>query len=307
MNYEDVLVVKTAWYYYVENMTQQKISERLGISRMRVIKLLEKARQDGVIQFKIHQDGVQRMELERQLSETWGLKDTFIVPTPPDSADVNKTIAQAASMYVSDRITENSFINMGYGDTLSRVLNHLATLSEFPVSVVSLTGGVNYYLPNTQSHIFNAKLYLLPAPLLVSSPEMVQAMMQEPSVTEIMRMAKLASMTLIGIGGMAENATIMSNGIISKNDFTYLSMRGAVGDVLSHFIDKDGNPVLTGIEDRLISTPLETLRQLDNVVGVAAGKGKVEGIRAALRGRYLDILITDEETAQALIDGEAAE
>jgi DNA-binding transcriptional regulator LsrR (DeoR family) len=84
-------------------------------------------------------------------------------------------------------------------------------------------------------------------------------------------------------------------------------MRGAVGDVLSHFIDKDGNPVHTGIEDRLISTPLETLRQLDNVVGVAAGKNKVEGIRAALRGRYLDILVTDEETAQALIDGESAE
>lgn len=307
MNYEDVLVVKTAWYYYVENMTQQKISERLGISRMRVIKLLEKARQDGVIQFKIHQDGVQRMELERQLSETWNLKDTFIVPTPPDAADVNKTIAQAASMYVSDRITEHSFINMGYGDTLSRVLNHLATLSEFPVSVVSLTGGVNYYLPNTQSHIFNAKLYLLPAPLLVSSPEMVKAMMQEPSVTEIMRMVRLASMTLIGIGGMAYNATILTNGIVSKNDFFYLSMRGAVGDVLSHFIDKNGNPVHTGIEDRLISTPLDTLRQLDNVVGVAAGHDKVEAIRAALRGKYLDILITDEETAQALIDGETEE
>ncbi|WP_101697112.1 sugar-binding transcriptional regulator [Clostridium minihomine] len=302
MNYEQTLVVKTAWYYYVENMTQQKISERLGISRMRVIKLLEKARQDGVIQFKIHPDKVHRMELERQLSETWGLKDTFVVPTPPDTEDVNKTIAQAASMYLSDRISPNSFINMGYGDTLSRVLNHLATLSEFPVSVVSLTGGVNYYLPNAQSHIFNAKLHLLPAPLLVSSPEMVKAMMQEPSVTEIMRMVKLASLTLVGIGGMSDNATILKNGIVSKNDFFYLSMRGAVGDVLSHFFDKEGNLVHTGIEDRLISTPLDTLRQLDNVVGVAAGPTKVEAIRAALRGKYLDTLITDEETARALID-----
>lgn len=301
MDYEQNLVVKTAWYYYVENMTQQKISEKLGISRMRVIKLLEKARQDGVIQFKIQQDSAQRMELEQKLCEIWGLKDTFIVPSPPEADDVNKTIAQAASMYLSDRISPQSFINMGYGDTLSRVLNHLATLSEFPVSVVSLTGGVNYYLPNTQSQIFNAKLHLLPAPLLVSSPEMVTAMKQEPSVTEIMRMVKLASMTLVGIGGMSDNATILQNGIVSKNDFFYLSMQGAVGDVLSHFIDKEGNLVHTAIEDRLISTSLDTLRQLDNVVGVAAGANKVEAIRAALRGKYLDTLITDEITAQALI------
>lgn len=307
MKYEDTLVVKTAWYYYVENMTQQKISEKLGISRMRVIKLLEKARQDGVIQFKIQQDSAQRMELERQLAEEWGLKDAFVVPSPPDSDDVNKTIAQAASMYLSDRITENSFINMGYGDTLSRVLNNLATMSQFPVSVVSLTGGVNYYLPNTQSHIFNAKLYLLPAPLLVSSAEMVEAMRQEPSVQEIMRMVKLASMTLVGIGGIGENATILQNGIVSKNDFLYLSMQGAVGDIVSHFIDKDGNLVHTGIEERLISTQLDTLRQLENVIGVAGGPSKVSAIRAALRGNYLDILITDEETARKLITTEETE
>lgn len=304
MNYEDTLIVKTAWYYYVENMTQQKISEKLGISRIRVIKLLEKARQDGVIQFKINQDNAQRMELEQKLAETWGLKDTFVVPTPPALEDVNETVAQAAAMYMSDRISENCFINMGYGDTPSRILNHLATISQFPISVVSLTGGVSYYLPNTQSHIFNAKLYLLPAPLLVSSKEMVAAMREEPSVSEIFRMVRLASMTLVGIGGIGDGATIIKNGILSKNDFLYLSMKGAVGDLLSHFVDKDGALVHTGIEERLISTSLETLKNLDNVIGVAAGLSKVSAIRAALKGKYLDVLITDEQTALHLIESD---
>jgi DNA-binding transcriptional regulator LsrR (DeoR family) len=204
-------------------------------------------------------------------------------------------------MYLSDRISENCFINMGYGDTPSRILNHLATMSKFPVSIVSLTGGVSYYLPNTQSNIFNAKLYLLPAPLLVSSKEMVTAMMQEPSIIEIFRMVSLASITLVGIGGIGEDATILKNGILSKNDFLYLSMQGAVGDVLSHFIDKDGNLVHTNVEERLLSTPLDTLKKLDNVIGVAAGPSKVNAIRAALRGKYLDILITDEDTARQLI------
>lgn len=301
INYEDSLVVKTAWYYYIENMTQQKISEKLGISRMKVIKLLEKARQEGVIQFRIQQDNTQRMQLEGQLAKMWGLKDVFVVPTPPEEDNINETIAQATAMYLSDRISENCFINMGYGDTPSRILNHLATMSKFPVSIVSLTGGVSYYLPNTQSNIFNAKLYLLPAPLLVSSKEMVTAMMQEPSIVEIFRMVSLASITLVGIGGIGEDATILKNGILSKNDFLYLSMQGAVGDVLSHFIDKDGNLVHTNVEERLLSTPLDTLKKLDNVIGVAAGPSKVNAIRAALRGKYLDILITDEDTARQLI------
>lgn len=304
MNYEDTLIVKTAWYYYVENMTQQRISEKLGISRIRVIKLLERARQDGVIQFKINQDNAQRMEIEQKLAETWGLKDTFVVPTPPAIEDVNETVAQAAAMYMSDRISENCFINMGYGDTPSRILNHLATISQFPVSVVSLTGGVSYYLPNIQSHIFNAKLYLLPAPLLVSSKEMVAAMREEPSVSEIFRMVRLASMTLVGIGGMSDEATIIKNGILSKNDFLYLSMKGAVGDLLSHFVDKDGALVHTGVEERLISTSLETLKNLDNVIGVAAGPSKINAIRAALKGKYLDVLITDEQTALHLIEND---
>lgn len=306
MDYEDALIVKTAWYYYLENMTQQKISELLGISRMRVIKLLEKARQTGVIQFKIREENVSRMELERKLTDMFGLKDVFIVPSNPDAESRNTSIANAAAMYISDRLDDNSFINIGYGDTPGRVLNSLATMTERPISCVSLTGGVNYYLPDTRSNIFNAKLYLLPAPLHASSKEMVKAMREENSVKEILRMVRLSSITVVGIGAMNDEATILKSGILSQSDFVYLKMRGAVGDVLSHFIDKDGNIVSADVEDRLISTPLSTLKELDNVIGVAAGPFKVEAILAALRGGYLNILITDEETALRLSEQEPA-
>ena len=293
MNYEDSLIVKTAWYYYIENMTQQKISEKLGISRMKVIKLLDKAKQTGVIQFKISPERSQQLMIEQKLTTQWNLKDIFVVPTPPSGSNLNETIAQAAAMYIGDRLTENMFINMGYGDTPSRVLNHLATIAETPISVVSLTGGVSYYLP---------KLYLYPAPLLVSSKEMCKAMRNEPPIEEIARMVRLATMTVVGIGAMNDEATIISNGILNQNDFLYLSMQGAVGDILTHFIDKDGKPIHSDVEERLFSTPLETLKSLNNVIGISGGPQKVEAIRAALRGGYLDVLITDEETAMQLID-----
>lgn len=302
MNYEEILMIKTAWYYYLENMTQQKISELLGISRMRVIKLLEKARQTGVIQFKLRQDSAARMQIEKKLTEQYGLKDVFVVPANPNDEDRNDTIAKAAAMYISDRLTDNSFINLGYGDTLSRVLNNLATMMEQPISCVSLTGGVNYYLPNTRSNVFNAKLYLIPAPLMVSSKEMVTAMRSESSIKEISRMVMLSSLTVVGIGAMNDRATVLKSGILNQNDFLYLKMQGAVGDVLCHFVNKDGELVHTNVEDRLISTPLSTLKELDNVIGVAAGTEKVEAIRATLNGKYLDILITDEETALKLME-----
>lgn len=308
MDYEEMLTIKAAWYYYMENITQQKISELLGISRIRVIKLLEKARQNGVVQFSIHKDGASRMTVEKKLLDTYPLKDVFVVPSIPKQRQeqLNESIAQAAVMYINDRLGTNRFINVGYGDTSSRILNHLATMPEAPVSCVSLTGGVNYYLPNTQSSIFNAKLHLIPAPLIVASKEMVTAMRQENSIQEISRMVSLAAFTVIGIGAMSEDATIIKSGIMTTNDLMYLKARGAVGDILSHFIDQDGNLVPSGMEDRLISTPLSTIQELDNVIGVAAGAKKIPAIRAVLRKNYLEVLITDEDTANQLLEHETA-
>lgn len=302
MDYNESLVIKTAWYYYLENMTQQQIAEILGISRIRVIKLLEKARQTGVIQFQVRKDSASRMSLEKRLCEKYNLKDSFVVPTNPDEEGINETVAKAAAMYIGDRITEDTFINIGYGDTPSRVLNNLAMMSEKPVTCVSLTGGVNYYLPNTHSQTFNARLFLIPAPLIASSSAVAHALRQEASVIEISRMAMLSGITVMGIGGMSEDATIFKSGILSKNDLLYLKMQGAVGDVLSHFLDEDGNLLNHDVEDRLISASLDTIKKLENVIGVAAGNSKVAAIRAVLRGAYLDVLITDENTAQQLLE-----
>lgn len=144
----------------------------------------------------------------------------------------------------------------------------------------------------------------MPAPLIASSHEMAAAMRAETSVSDIIRMAELSSFTLVGIGAMHETATIVRSGVISQNEMLRLKMSGSVGDVLCHFVDEYGALVPSDIEDRLISTPLEQLRSMDNVVGLAAGTQKAEAIRAVLRGGYLDVLITDEPTASLLLKGE---
>ena len=134
-----------------------------------------------------------------------------------------------------------------------------------------------------------------------------EALRHEASVMELSRMTALAQMTVVGVGAMHESATIFKSGVLNNNDFLYLSMQGAVGDLLSHFFDKEGKLLNTPIEERLISTPLETLKSLKNVIGVAAGDSKVEAIHAALKGQYLDVLITDDRTAEKLLGSHTGE
>lgn len=296
-SYEDKLLTKVAWYYYIEGYTQQEIGEYLSIPRLRVNRLLDKARKAGIIQFSVREGDSKRMIVERELITQFGLKDAFVVPSPINEQDINESVAQAAAMYIHERLDKSGYINMGYGDTSRRILNHLANICEFPVNVVSLTGGVNYYLPNTRSSIFNAKLYLTPAPLLMASEDIVKAMEQEPSVKQIRHMATLAQMSIVGIGGVDSNATLLTNGTLNHSDVLLLSMQGAVGDMLCHFIDKDGNVIQSSLERRLMSTPLEQLKEMSNSIGVAGGSTKSEAILAALKGNYLDVLITDETTA----------
>lgn len=303
-NYEEMLMTKAAWYYYFEGITQQQAAERMGITRMRIIKLLDRARQMGIIRFTLRKEGESRMLLERRLIERYGLQDAFIIPAASQPDMVNANIATAASMYINERLGKDSCINIGYGDTPSRILNNLATMAEHTLTCVSLTGGVSYYLPDTRSNVFNAKLHLIPAPLIASSKEMAQLMREENSVMEISRMVALSQMSVVGIGAMHESATIFRTGILNSNDFLFLKMQGAVGDLLSHFFDQDGQLVDNPLEDRLISTPLATLKGLSNVIGVAAGDSKVEAIRAALKGQVLNVLITDDKTAAQLVGGE---
>ena len=300
-SYEDKLLTKVAWYYYIEGYTQQEIGEYLSIPRLRVNRLLDKARKAGIIQFSVREGDSKRMIVERELITQFGLKDAFVVPSPLNEQDINESVAQAAAMYIHERLDKSGYINMGYGDTSSRILNHLANICEFPVNVVSLTGGVNYYLPNTRSSIFNAKLYLTPAPLLMASEDIVKAMEQEPSVRQIRHMATLAQMSIVGIGGVDSNATLLTNGTLNHSDVLLLSMQGAVGDMLCHFIDKDGNVIQSSLERRLMSTSLEQLKEMNNSIGVAGGNTKAEAILAALKGKYLDVLITDETTASNVL------
>lgn len=301
MSFDEIIMTKVAWYYYIEGLTQQAIAEKLGIPRIKVVKILEQARSYGIVQFNFWPNHTKRMQLEQEMIDKYNLEDILIIPTPSSQTQINESIARAASMYIFNRLPNDGYINIGYGDTPGKVLNNLASMSEKALTCISLTGGVNYYLPDIRSTIFNAKLHLIPAPLVISTEEIARSIKQENSIQTINRMIKFSELSVVGIGAMNQDATILKSNILSKDDFTMLERQGAVGDLLCHFINADGQTVDTTIDKRLISTPLSELKGLSNVIGVAGGLEKVKAIKAVLSGHYIDILITDESTAQELV------
>lgn len=304
--YENHLLYKITWLYYYENLTQQEIAEHLGISRMRVVKLLNQAKNDGIIKFKIDSEAKEFITLERDLCEKFGLEDVFIVPSTPDNT--NDSIAIGAAQYIEDKVEANTWINIGYGDTVSKTINHLIYSLEKPISLVTLTGGVSYYTSSIvegtrkkTSTSITPEIHILPAPLLASSEEIAAIMMKESSIKSILDMASYSQLSLVGIGSVSNDATIFKYGIANKDDLTLLQMQGAVGDILSHFFDKEGKPVGSNIQRKLIGIPLETLKNSHKTVGIAGGKEKVQAIYSSLVGGYINILITDENTAQELL------
>jgi lsr operon transcriptional repressor len=311
LDYEQNLIFKIAWFYYMENMTQQEISEELDMSRMKVVKCLEKARSQGIVQFKLRSDGEKRIQIERQLIEKYNLKDVFVIPTPDSSlneAALNESISKAAAQYIEANLPIDSYINFGYGDTVSRTINNLIFSLDRPISLVALSGGVSWYtssIAGANKSDYSKpipKIYLVPAPLIVSSEKMADALMEEKSVKEILNMTALSYMTVVGIGAMDESATIFRENMITNNDLTLLKMNGAVGDILSQFYDKDGNILESDLHKRLVCTQIDTLKNMSNVLGLAGGQSKVQAIHSALIGGYLDILVTDENTAESLLN-----
>ena len=295
------LATKAAWFYYMENYTQHQIAEAMSLSRAKIIRLLEDAKTDGIIQFNFRKDDSTRVSLEKNLIAAYGLNDAFVVPTPLNEATLTHTISRAAALYVSDHLRPGGYLNIGYGDTVSSMLGYLAKEHEDPINVVSMTGGVSYYLPSVSSTAYAMHLFLIPSPLIVSSSEVRDALLGEKSIQEIYAMTEHADMSVVGIGAAVEGATVLRNGIIRESELAILKMQGSVGDVLNHFYDSEGNPITTEIENRTISTDIEKLRTMKNVVGVAGGSEKIAAIKAVLRGGYLNVLVTDSKTAEGLL------
>lgn len=300
--------VRAAWLYFVEGLTQEQIARHLSTSRVKIVRLLAAAREEGIVRISIDAKSAAQVELERRLVDVHGLSEAVVVPAPCSDDAISSVVGHAAGDYLCDSIRDGMSVGVGWGTTLHMSLNALGPVTADRLSVVSLLGGLTHSRAINPSSVarriadaFGADCYQLTAPVFVADAEIRKRLWLEPGLQELLRRASAIDLALVSVGDLGPDATLFTQGILSPSELPELRAAGAIGDVLCHFIDRNGQPVRHRANERVMAVSLDILRKIPKVVIAAGGRRKVPAIQAALKATGAKVLVTDENAARGLL------
>lgn len=306
----DRLRARVAWLYHVEGHTQNEIANRLGINRVMVVRMLAEARRRNEVRISITSPLSELVALERALEAAFDIRRVVIAPFAEEDGDPAQVIAAAAGAHIASSMAPGMSVGVGWGTTLYNTLPFITggALEEF--RVISLLGGISAARRFNPAEfawqfaeLFRGEGYLVPAPAVVDSPETKHALLERCGLAAIFEMADKLDVALLSVGGIANLTTSYRTGYLTEADRRSLVEAGAVGDVLYNFIDAEGNVLDHEVNQRVISVALPRLRRTPERILVSGGREKRVAIRAALRTVAPTTLITDEQTASALLAG----
>ncbi|MBP9182276.1 MAG: sugar-binding transcriptional regulator [Fuscovulum sp.] len=300
---------RAAWLYYIEEFTQSQIAEKLGVSRSTVIRLLQRAKESGLVTISL---GVSQdtFRMERDLERRFGLKTVRIVPEAEDSETQRRWLGQVAAGTLQEMARENSILAVSWGRTLRAMADSLHGEVSVPgMKTVALIGGLHnaargtnpYEVAEIVGQFFNAPARALYAPVYVRNAETAAGLISDPGLSEALDMARRASLVTFSVGSLNEKATMLQLGYVNATEKELLQRRGAVGDIACRWIDADGKPVELPPTIHPIGISLTDLKNIPERLLVAGGQSKAAVIRACLRGGYATHLITDEGVASILL------
>jgi lsr operon transcriptional repressor len=307
------LLLRAAWFYYKDELTQDEIAKRLSVSRASVGRLLDRARRVGLVTINLNAEYLSAVELSAELRRTFHLSEALVVPDrdkePADHHALNARIGLGGAHFLSTHLRAGATLGVGWGDTVSRVIAATNFGSLGPVHMVTLTGGVDGYLQTILSargesgqdaDITTASV--IPAPNIASSAALAAALREEPTVQQVLKQASGVEYAVVGVGTPTTDATIVQLGYLTAAEVRTLREAGVVGDILGQFFDGDGKVADLPMHDRRIGIELPDLKCIPRVVGVAGGLHKVHAILGALHGGFLDVLVTSEPAAIRLLE-----
>lgn len=302
-------VVRAAWLYYIENMTQQEIAECLGVSRIKVVRLIKKARETGIVEIKVQSPITKNIILETELRSLFHLTNVVVSLPEEEGEPLNKVLAWTATQILEQRLKPGIQIGVGIGRTTSYLPDFFAPRKQVKCTFVSLAGGLNSRENIEDSYETILKLASLSggdgkyifAPFLVSNANIRDTVLQDKVVESAIELAKNADLAIFSVGTPDDFALLHQYNLITTEEMSEIRSLGAVGDALGRFFDNNGKEIITGFRDRVIGLTIDELSAIPVRILVAGGPKKFEAVLAALVGNIATILVTDIQTAEWLI------
>lgn len=308
VEFGDDLKTKVSWLYYMENMTQDEISKTLGLSRSRVLRFLANSRQSGTVQIRVTTKLSRCVVLERAIEKKFSLERAIIIPKPRNAEATYSIIGAVLGGYISENITENMTIGLGWGKTLSSSLPSIEHRGQQGISVISMLGGLTRVSGVNPSEFawrladrLSAECYLMAAPVFAPEVRTRDALLAHPGIREIFDKASRLDMAILSVGDLSPFSTISEYYLLEREELASLQAAGAVGDVLCRFIDAGGNVIDHPINERVVAIDPQELRAARKIVLASGGWQKFEVIRAAMMLLKPHVLVTDELVAERLV------
>lgn len=303
-------LVKMAHMYYEEGATQSEIAKEMGVSRSLISKYLAKAKEEGIVEIIIHDDIIHPFrQLEMQVERSYGIREVVCIPSFGGESSKSR-LGAAAAKYLLRVMQDGQTIGVSSGTTLYEFTKALTSSQQYPsVEFVPLVGGMGNervdihanHIVSTLANQLGAQYKLLHTPVMVDSKEAKEVFKQQSSIKSVFDLVSKADIAVVGIGGTPEHSTMVKS-YLGEEHQNYFADQKVVGDICNNFINEDGSVTKNTWNEQVIALEVETLKDIPLVIGVASGREKVKAIKAALKGRLIGVLITDEETASALLE-----
>jgi deoxyribonucleoside regulator len=302
-------ILKICYLYYREEQTQEEISRLLGYSRFKISRILKEARKKGLVTVTIHDPMIQITETEMELVRKFGLDKAIVVQVNQfgDQSGLDQ-VGQAVAQYLREILNRYHIFGVTWGRTVYHVVKELKPIEARNLSLVQMGGGLgtiegsdSNMLTMTLGQKLGAKAYLIPAPVIVRNRALRNTLFKEKKIQETLELARKADLVLFGVGLIGPKGLLWESGFLSKSDTLKLKEAGALGAICGRFFDANGRVCCDELDDRTIGLTLDEVRKIKHKIGVGVGQDKVDMILGALKGRLLNVLATDEDTAARLL------
>lgn len=311
------LIARVAQMYHVEKKRQAEIAEVLRLSQATVSRMLKRAEEEDIVRTTVIPPPGTFAELEAGLRETFGLTEAIVADCTEDrDGAIMARIGEAAAHFLEVTLAPGEIIGVSsWSQTILRMVDNIHPMKAAKARyVVQTLGGMGD--PSVQAHatqlttrlarLTGAEPRLLPVQGVASSREAKLVMLADPFVRETMDLFSRITLAIIGIGAVAPSELLARSGnIFSPQELARLHEDGVVGEMSLRFFGRDGRPVRTPLDERVIGLTLEELGRVGRVMALAGGQAKTEAIAGALKTGIIDVLVTDKFTAARLTGGTA--